>query len=279
MATKAKKKVHPMPKLGWKDMLLYWSAMALAFSMALSFIFVGTIQEKIAFSDPAVIAQGYGQGNWLFIIFMLWGLFAFVLLLAGPYQHRIPIFGRSDIKYGPPAYPRIYPIFMKNKPQFWISQKELQRKKKIKFWSAVILAATFLISAVSFSLSFYGRTVLRNDSSILVYNSANNETEHYSPDQITDVELGIYSTRSKGGLTHWHIEFTITTTDRETYRFPEHAFAGTALEELQTMLQVKQSLFADRFRITDTDKFSKVLAAHPQPNERALLYQLFEITP
>ena len=68
MATKAKNKVHPMPKLGWKDMLLYWSAMARAFSMALSFIFVGTIQEKIAFSDPAVIAQGYGQGNWLFII-------------------------------------------------------------------------------------------------------------------------------------------------------------------------------------------------------------------
>ena len=24
MATKAKKNVHPMPKLGWKDLLLYW---------------------------------------------------------------------------------------------------------------------------------------------------------------------------------------------------------------------------------------------------------------
>ena len=27
MATKAKKPVHPMPKLGWKDLLLYWTAM------------------------------------------------------------------------------------------------------------------------------------------------------------------------------------------------------------------------------------------------------------
>lgn len=278
MATRAKKKIHPMPKLGWKDMLLYWSAMVLTCGLAFSFLFVGAIQEKIAFSDPAVLASGAGAGNLLFIFLMLWGLFAFVLLLAGPYSRRIPVFGNDAVSYGPPAYPRIYPVFMKNKPRFWVSPKELRRKKKLKCLITAVILGTFLVSAVSFPFSFYGRTVLRDDGSITVYNTVNKEVADYSGAQITDVELGIYSTHTKGGGTHWHIEFTMTTADGKTHRFPEHAFAGTQLQQLQEMLRVKESLFSGQVRITDTDKFRKVLAVFSRPEERALLYRLFEIS-
>ena len=68
MATKAKKKIHPMPKLGWEDQLLYWTAMVLTggFSILGTFI-VLLAQDDIAFSDPAVIARTVGQGNLYFI--------------------------------------------------------------------------------------------------------------------------------------------------------------------------------------------------------------------
>ena len=49
MATKAKKKTHPMPKLGWADQLIYWAAMILTggFSLGCHFL-VLIMQDNIA---------------------------------------------------------------------------------------------------------------------------------------------------------------------------------------------------------------------------------------
>ena len=280
MATKAKKKIHPMPKLGWEDQLLYWTAMVLTggFSILGAFI-VLLAHDGIAFSDPAVIARTVGQGNLYFIWLLLWCLVAFILILAGLYQNRIPILGRSDIKYGPPAYPRVYPMFMKNKPNHWVSPKELHKQKRMRLIVAALLIITFLVCAVLFPLSFYGRAVLCNDGSITVYNARNEEVHHYLKNEIASVELDTYRSSSRHGGS-WHIHFKISTTDSKSYNFAAHSFEGTDIQQLQTMSYVKEQLYKDLIFISGTENLQKVVwDQYSHAEEKALLYQLFELTP
>lgn len=281
MATKAKKQVHPMPKLGWKDQLIYWIAMILTggFSILGTFI-VLLAQDDIAFSDSAVIARTAGQGNLFFIGLITWCLIAFILILAGLYRKRIPIWGRSDIKYGPPAYPRVYPMIMKNKPKHWISSNELRKQKRMRLIVAALLIITFLVSAVLFPLSFYGRAVLCNDGSIAVYNVRNQEIHHYLENEIASVELDTYYLHSRRGRGSWHIQFKISTTDSKLYNFAAHSFEGTDIQQLKTMLYVKEQLYKDLIFISGTENLQKVVwDQYSHTEEKALLYQLFELTP
>ena len=278
MATKAKKRLHPMPKLGWKDQLIYWVAIILTggFSLGSHFL-VLVMQDNIAFSDPQVIARTVGRGNLFYFLLCLWCLIGFVLILLGPYQNRFPIFGRSNIKYGPPAYPRTYPLLMKNKPKHWISPKEAQKKKQARIIVAMVLGLTFLISVAVFPLSLYGRAVLHEDGTVVVYNARNREVHHYTTDEIVSVELEPY--RSSGRYTSsWHLNFVITTDDSETYNFAAHSFAGTDLQQLQTMIHVKEELYDNQCLISGLKDVQKVIQSqYRQSDEKALVYQLFEM--
>lgn len=267
-----------MPQLGWKDQLIYWVAIILTGGFSISgAVIVLLVQDAIAFSDPAVIARTVGQGNLHFIWLVLWCLIAFVLILAGPYQQRIPILGRSDIKYGPPAYPRVYPIFMRNKPNYWVSPKEAQKKKKLRLIVAILLTVTFLISAAVFPLSLYGRAVLNEDGTVTVYDARNREEHHYTTDQIASVELGTYQASGRYSSS-WHLHFVITTVDSETYKFAAHSFSGTELQQLQTMLHVKDELYDNQCVISGLENVQKVIQdQYRQADERALVYQLFEM--
>ena len=278
MATKAKNHIHPMPKLGWKDQLIYWFVMTLTGGFSLSCIFIVlAVQTKIAFDDPNVIAHTVGERNLQYFWFMLWCFSIFCFILVGPHQQRIPIFGRSDIKYGPPAFPRIYPIFMKNRPQHWVSPNELRKKKKIRLIVTALLVVSCLFSVLMFPLSFYGRAVLCDDGSIIVYNSHNKEVARYTSDEISHVELETYASGKYSN--NWNIEFTITTSDSKMYHFAAHSFEGTDIQQLQTMLFVKESLYKGRCHISGTENLQKVIYdQYEQQEEKDLVYQLFEIS-
>lgn len=278
MATKAKKKIHPMPKLGWKDQLIYWVAMILTggFSLGCHFL-VLIMQDNIAFSDPQVIARTVGSGNLSYFFISIWCMVAFVLIIAGPYENRFPIVGRSDIKYGPPAYPHTYPLLISNKPKYWVSPKEAKKKKQMRIIVAILLAATFLISAAVFPLSLYGRAVLNEDGTVTVYDAQNREVHHYSTDEVTSVELGTYQSSGRYSGS-WHLHFVITTTDSETYKFAAHSFVGTDLQQLHAMLYVKEELYDNQCIISDLENVQKVIQdQYRQDDEQALVYQLFEI--
>jgi len=277
MATKAKKKIHPMPKLGWQDLLLYWAAMILmgGFSLGSHFL-VLFLQDSIAFSDPKVIARTVGNGNLYYFLISIWCLAAFVLI-TGPYESRYPIAGRSDIQYGPPAYPPIYPLLMRNKPKSRVSPKEAQKKKRVRWTVAAVLVITFLVSAAVFPLSLYGRTVLNEDGTVTVYDTRNREVHHYTTAEIMSVELGTYysSGRYSGS---WHLHFIITTSDSETYKFAAHSFAGTDLQQLQTMLHVKEKTYANQCSVSGLENMQNVIQdQYRREAERLLVYQLFEI--
>lgn len=267
-----------MPPLGWKDQLLYWLGMLLTagFSFA-SFIIAGEVQDQIAFSDPTVIARIDGAGNFGWVWIMFWCLLAFCYLVTGPYQHRLPVFGRSDLKYGPPAYPRIYPLFMKNKPKHrGVSQKSEKRKKRDRI-IAFLVIASFLLSLFFFFHSFHGRSVLQDDGTIRIYNSFDRETRVYRPDDISSFQLEVYSSKSRHGRRHWSICYRITTADSSTYKIPVSAFRGTRAEELQAMFLVKEQLYRDIPLSIDTKDLKKV--DYFDAADKGLVYQLFEVNP
>lgn len=277
MPRKAKKRVHPMPPLGWKDQLVYWLGILLTAGFSIgSFIIAGTVQDQIAFSDPNVMARIDGPGNlgWVWILF--WMLLAFCFILTGPYQHRFPIFGRSDLQYGPPAYPRVYPLFMKNKPKHWVSPKELEKRKKRNRIIAIFVILSFLLSLFFFFHAFHGRTVLQNDGAIRIYNGFDREVKTYEPEDIDSLELKVYSYKSKNSPRRWNICFRITTSDSETYRIPVSAFRGTKTEKLQAMFLVKEQIYRDIPLSIDPTDLHRV--HYFDAPEIPLLNQLFEVT-
>lgn len=267
-----------MPKLGWKDQMLYVTVLVLTGGFPIfGWLIVMQIQDTIAFSDPQVIAKTVGEGNMHCVWLMLWSMVVFVLIYAGPYQNRLPVFGRTDIKYGPPAYPRVFPVLMKNKPQYWVSPRTAQKKKQARIIVAILLAVTFFISAAVFPLSLHGRAVLNEDGTITVYDAKNREIHHYTYDEVTSVELGTYQSSGRYSGS-WHIHFVIYTSDSKTYNFAAHTFSGTDLQQLQTMLHVKETLYGNQCLISGTENLRKVIQdQYHQADERALVYQLFEL--
>ena len=278
MATKAKKNVHPMPKLGWKDLLLYWTVMfGLGIFGIVALFWAIMTAEQIAFADPSVIAAMNGPGSECFL-FLPFLCYVPVLITLGPYTKRLPVFGRSDIKYGPPAYPRIYPVFMKNKPQYWVSQKEVKRKKRIRWIIAGLLIIAFSICIPLYISSVYPRSVLHNNGSVSVYDTSNELVETYHSGEISYVELTTDSSAYRGNVS-WFIDLNIHLENGKSFSYSMNCFRGSATQELEAILYAKEKLFGDRLIITGTEDLDMVIIdRYHTAEEKQLVYKLFEIS-
>lgn len=281
MAKKAKKKLHPMPKLGWKDMLLYWTAMILTGGGAIfSLFFPIFYRNEISSSNPDVIAALDGQGTLHFLWLVVWFAIVFLWILTEPYQHRYPVFGRSDIKYGPPAYPRVYPLLMKEKPKYWVSPKKVARNQKLLKTASCILLFTLIFSIAMYPRSLYGRFELLQDGSVVEYDPYNQQAEHYSIGEIESVCLDVK--RSSGGKYtsgDWYARMAISFTDGERCAFSIRKFGDDWASALQTA-QLLKDTYGSLFYIEDTDILWKVVRDWDMTfEESAMLYQLFETNP
>lgn len=277
MARKAKKRVHPMPKLGWKDNLLYWSAMILIGCGWLASIFAPVILcDEIAFADERVVANVNGDG----ILHCFWMTFWFgvvLIFLVTLYERRLPVFGRTDIKYGPPAYPRTYPLLMKDKPYHWESPKKIAGRKKLYTVAAVVLVSTLLFSLAMYPTSLYSRQELHRDGTVAVYRSEN-EVEHYKFSQIEAVRLDTYRTGGKG-VKKWTAAMVVCLSDGEEYRFSVGSFRGGWSENLRTMLDLK-ARYGSLVIIEGTEDLWRVAEDQKlEAAEEALLYELFGSEP
>lgn len=277
MATKAKKKVHSMPKLGWKDMLLYWTAMVgLGLFIIAGFFIPMIIRNQIAFADTSVLAAAPDPGNIGFLWLPLLCCVPWVMIYS-LFQRRIPVFGRSDIKYGPPAYPRIYPVFMKNKPQFWVSQKEVKRKKRIRLIIAGLLIIAFSICIPLYISSPYPRSVLYSNGSVSVYDTSNELVETYHPGEISYVELTTDSSAYKGKVS-WFIVFNIHLENGKIFSFSINHFQGSSTQALESMLYAKENLFGDRLWISGTEDLPQVIVYRcATAQDEQLVYKLFDM--
>lgn len=261
---------HNMPKLGWADQLIYWALIipTLLFSL-FCLIIAQWAQERVAFADHRVIAATIGEGNLSCFFLMFWCMAVYVILLAGFWQRRIPLWGRKDIAYGPPKYPPIYPLLRKD----FRKQPLTSRQKRHRTLLVLAALLTFLFSAAMFPRSFYGRAVMLEDGTIDVYNATNNLTQHYTAAEILEVRLDTYAAGKYGG--DWTAEMVVYTQDQEQFRFATYCFAGDELQQLQTMLSMKIQYASLVIMEGDEDLDKVIHDQYSGSNEQALLLELF----
>ena len=280
MAKKAKKRLHKMPPLSFADKLIYWTIF-IVLCVVYVVLFFGPLylRHKIAFSDEAVIAVAdHASLWWLIVPWITFFLMSFILWLQ-PYQERTPIFGLRNFKYGPPAWPKVYPLFMKNKPPVWISERKKKERKQIM----VILLIVLLISFIPFPWSLYGRDCLNNDGSIIQYNMFNRQTQEFTSDDISDIEIETfrYSTGRYNTKQHWGVRMVFKTTSGKKYPFEHRDFRSDAQSEtaywLVWMLNVKKQHDPGIIHYDGSENLNHVIGDRNLSREGIqMLYQLFD---
>ena len=279
MARKAKKKVHPMPKLGWKDQLVYWTAILLTAAGALfSLFFPIYYRHELKFNNANAISCADGEGSLHFLWLFFWLLFAVIFLVTVYYQYRRPIFGRSDIRYGPPAYPPIYPLLMKNKPKKREKPKVLAQKRKYRIILTGILLITLAFSVALFPRSLYGRYELLRDGTVQVYDSRNRQAEYYSLGDIESVRLD--TNRTSGGRYssgRWYARMTIFFLNGERCDFSIMSFGDDWPSAIE-MAEKLKVIYGPLFYIEGKENLWRVVRDQDMTAENeALLKVLFEV--
>ena len=264
-----------MPKLGWQDHLLYSIVCTLTYAGAIALIFIpGYLQERNAFSYEEVVACNSGPGNMNWLFLCIWLLMVCVMITC-EYANRFPIFGNKNVRYGPPGYPRVYPVFMKNKPKHWVSQQEQAKKKRRRNWIIIALVSTFLLSVFAFCLSIRGREVLLYNGAVQVYNGWDRQKKEYKHSEIEKIILKTYLFRYRSS-SKWEVEMEIHLQDGEIYEYDHTSFRGDKKQQLQEMLRMKER-YANLLVIEGTENLRGVIIdQHFDEAEQLLLYELFE---
>ena len=191
------------------------------------------------------------------------------------YAQRFPISGNKNVRYGPPGYPHVYPVFMKNKPKHWVSQQEQAKKKRRRNWIMIALASSFLFSLFTFSLSIRGREVLLYNGTVQVYNGWDRQKENHKYSKITKVVLRTYLSIARGS-SNWYAMMEIHLQDGKTYDYYHTAFRGDTKQQLQEMICLKE-IYTDLLVIEGTENLRDIIAdQHFDDAEQTLLYELFE---
>jgi hypothetical protein len=277
MPRKAKKKVHSMPKLGFWDKLLYRVLMIVGYGGSVVCVFAPMVQRRLlADANPDVLACDMEVEEILFgFCLALWLLAVGMIVTLKLYKPRIPVFGRSDIRYGPPAYPRIYPLLMRNKPVHWESQAAVRKRRRNHRILAGILIVTLLFSAAVFPLSLNSRYELLRDGTVMAYDNQNRST-HYDLEDLESVRLFV----NRSGTRHrrWYPSFELRFKDGTRCNFNVRAFADDWIPAFQ-IAQGLKAYYGELLVIHGTEKLEKVtLTQSMTAMESRLLYELFEMS-
>lgn len=264
-----------MPKLGWKDRLLYTVIIVLLSTLAFANMFIADgISRRIAFMDETVVASSGGAGNLNCIWLSLWFVGALLIFMVPCCAYRYPVFGRKDTEYGPPRHPFVYPLLMKNKPVMRLSKKEEALQKKENRIVAALIVGSFLFCVLLVPLSFCGRTVICGDGSMEVYNMFNRLSRRYAVDEIETVSIGVYrSTRSSAV----HVKMDLETADGKQFNFGASTFLGDEYTQLCKMIEMKEK-YGNICVIEDVDHLWEVVwRQHLTEPEIEKLYELFGV--
>ena len=279
MARKAKKRMNRMPPLSFVDKAIYWFAF-LILCMLYLVLFFGPLHLRhiIAFSDESVIAVEDNISIWWLAIPWLTFTAMTLILWYLPYQDRKPIFGKRNFKYGPPAWPKVYPLFLKNKPYVFVSERKKEKRKKI----ATLLLIVLLVSFIPLPWSLYGRDCLRNDGSIVQYSMFNKYLHDFSSGEIKEIKIETYrySTGKYHRTTQWGIRMQFVTDSGAKYTFDQSEFRNNIETNprfwLAAMLNVKQRYNPGIVCYEGVEDLDKVIADKKfSDEERKLLYHLF----
>lgn len=263
MAKKTKKQKKKMPPLSAVDKLIYGMIFLLLCAVYFVLLF-GPLQlrHKTAFADSAVVALDDVAGSaWLLIIPWLTFFLMSFILWQQAYQERKPIFGKKNFQYGPPSWPKVYPLFMKNKPPVWVGE----RKKKQKRQVAILLVVILLLSFIPLPLTIYGRQCLREDGSVVTYNVLNRQMQEVVADAVSEVKLETYRYRigKHSWEKNWGVQVVLETDSGERYQFRHVEFrsdvSGEGNSWLDYMLCVKDSYSMARVTYNGMENLEQVV--------------------
>lgn len=233
---------------------------------------IGNFRKSI-FQDTHILAQG----NPGIVILGFFGIFiggglalAFDLLR----RKKQPIFGKANIKYGPPQWKPVYPLLSK---QF--RNNLYSNKRRLMFLVLCILVFVFVVVSVT-SLVLPLRECLYDDGSISVYNSFNEKTAEYTKSDVVEIRIYTRTYHDRLGPDDWGIEMKISMNDGEDYFFSYSDFQ--TLDEnirgsITGMHQIKTSFDPSIITIDGKENVAYVVRdMHLNQQETELLYLLFD---
>lgn len=271
MPRKNQKKVHPLPKLGLADRLLYCMfAIVSLIPVLISILYrpmdaYFTQMYQVAF-DPyceALIIPAITIAALLIIIcIFLW-------------RSRYPVFGNHNVRYGPPECPREnYPLTWSTLPNY----RTARNFRKIGIIVAIMLVCCLCLSLILFYWAHNGVAYLLDDGSLQCYGIWGNEENTYSKYDVDIAEFSIEAYPSKGHGTQHKIVMYLHMYDGNCYSFEwtdfRHDDADCSMW-IDTMLSVKISMHGE-IMVRHAQKLDKFLHDwNIDPYDAELLRQLF----
>lgn len=278
MAKKSKKRLK-MPPLSLPDKLIYWALLLVLIASYISLLAIPLwLRHRIAYADEMVIAsEGSVSVLWLALPWMTFFLMTMIPWMDA-YQSRRPIFGLRNFRYGPPNSPKVYPLFMKNKPCVYVSP----RRKKNRRLIAVILLMVLFLSFIPLPWSLYGRTSLHSSGQIVQYSMFNRQIREFTAGDMADirVETFRYSTGKYYRTTHWGVRLVFTTDSGRQYSFDHRDFREDGHAEVAGWLSAMVRLLGRYnpavIHVEGIENLEQVIADRALSQQEAqLLYRLF----
>lgn len=254
MARKAKKKLHPMPKLSALDQGIYMTILALIIAVSFSGVLLPVfLRRAVAAADAAIAVAGDAGILWCFPACFSFFLITFILWCLA-YQGRYPIFGIRHFRYGPPAWSKIYPVFMKNKPAQPISKNQKKQRKMI----AGVLLAVFLVCALPFPLSLFGRNSLYANGRVADYNAFNQMVREYGVQDAESVIFRVARNGRRNGL--YKVVMELEMKDGRKIQFEDRDFLqGDTKGWLLEMVRLKALFPPEKVVTQNHDRLERVI--------------------
>lgn len=277
--SKKKSKLHKlkMPPLTKIDKALYILLIGLTIVVFIAMpVGQSAVKDVIAFSDNSVLAYDE-RGYFLFALPFLFILEVIIIVaLSVGLSDRKPIFGDKSITYGPPRYPSVYPVFMRNKPKDYIRPSHKKFKKWYKSAIIILLASTFVL--VPFSL--FGRVCLKDNVSIEKYNGFNVRTQTIEQDEMDTLTFRILLSGHKA--LSYNIYMDIKTLSGRKYTFMYSDFYGAGKNKDKSALDcfefVKSHFPDEKVFYERTDLLEELIEDRNfNQSETAQVYELFDV--
>ena len=258
-----------MPKLGFADQMIYALGYLLIFAVLAGLIWFRFywIEDLMRQQPGAVAYEARGSSYWYFPFFMSL-MFSLFIPWYGLHQKRYPFFGKRGVKYGPPAYPRTFPLFMKNKPQYWKSPTEARMRKT----TAIFVVALNLVLLLMVPLAIHGRNMLYEDGTFRQYTVFDRVKREYRPEDAESVTISIGRHKTGKFSYTWRLTLSIDYGDRE-YRFYSRSFSGA--DWVDTLTQVLAQFDPEIIQVWNIEKLDDYGRGLSEENHRKLL-ELFE---
>ena len=276
---KRKKKAHRNPPLSGLDKAIYTVFSILYIIMCCASV-VGWIllPRWIAFQDPTVIASKERFIHYLAIAPFFLFVFLFgIIKINDCFEGGKPIFGNKTIRYG--EYPWKNDIF----PMFGPQHRNVVRKPGEQRYRArvtCILLTIFAVTVLIGCLGIYGRICLREDRTIVTFNSLNKPGEPVFIARDCDrITIKAETISSRGGPPSWYYGVIIYGADGKEYEFLNKDFDMRHrgdIDCLRQLLAIKALFSLDQITIEREDLLPKVIEYNELDEvQTALLYQLF----